>query len=438
MGISRREALKLAGAAAVGSLVGSGANAAVERDGSLYPGGLPGRWPIVQGATDRTSATFIVLAPSPASYAIEISTGGIALPSPRVMNQFDLDLRTLDASVVEIRATGLMPGRDYVLTVRGDDGSVVDRRLFRALDTGRQRGRFVVASCMDEGYRRKAITMWEALAREAPDFVILLGDTCYADRRNPARDEAGMARRYVETRLGLAWFRMERLVPTLAVWDDHDLGGDNGDRTFVHLPFARRLFDAFWGTAPNAAWRRGLGVGSRFEGFGQRFYLMDDRTFRDPRGTAGGRQWGADQMDWLFEEIGSDTRPAFVMNGGQYFGSEFLRESMEDDQPMEHAELLSRLSATAAPAVFVSGDVHFSAIAEIGSERLGYDTFEFTSSSIHSTVNPGPVRRGKYVAERQHNFMTFDVDTRDGWQVGARCVLEGGTVAFERTADIIR
>ncbi|MCC6735452.1 MAG: hypothetical protein IT534_04920 [Bauldia sp.] len=436
MGVSRRDALKLAGAAAVGGLIGSDAAAAVGRNAALYPGGVPGSWPIVQGATDRTSATFIVLAPLPASHALEVAAGGIVLPSPLLANR--LDLPALDASVVEVRATGLAPGRDYTLTVRGDDGAVVDRRLFRTLDTGRPRGRFAVASCMDEGYRRKAITMWEALAHEVPDFVILLGDACYADRRNPARDEAGMARRYVDTRRGLAWFRMERLVPTLAVWDDHDLGGDNGDRTFVHLPFARRLFDAFWGTAPNAAWRRGLGVGSRFEGFGQRFYLMDDRSFRDPTGTAGGRQWGADQMDWLFEEIGRDTRPAWVMNGGQYFGSQALRESMEDDQPAEMADLLARLSRVAAPAAFVSGDVHFSAIAAIGPERLGYPTFEFTSSSIHSTVNPGPIGRGKLVAERRHNFMTFDVDATAAWDIRARCILEGGVESFARRVSIAR
>ncbi|MGV8838940.1 MAG: alkaline phosphatase D family protein [Bauldia sp.] len=436
MGISRREALKLAGAAAVGGLVAGEASAASGRDASLYPGGVPGRWPIVQGATDRTAATFVVLAPSPASYAVEIGAGGIVLPPPRVVSR--LDLRALDVSVIEIQATGLTPGRDYTLTVRGDDGAVIDRRLFRTLDTDRQRGRFVVASCMDEGYRRKAITMWEALAREAPDFVVLLGDTCYADRRNPARDEAGMARRYVDTRLGLAWFRMERLVPTLAVWDDHDLGGDNGDRTFVHLPFARQLFDAFWGTTANAAWRRGLGVGSRFEGFGQRFYLMDDRTFRDPIGTASGRQWGVEQMDWLFDEIGTGTMPAWIMSGGQYFGLQTLRESMEGDQPAEHAELMSRLSRVAAPAAFMSGDVHFSAIADIGAERLGYPTFEFTSSSIHSTVHPGPIDRGKSVAERRHNFLTFDVDARSGWDIDVRCILEGGVEAFARTVSIGR
>jgi phosphodiesterase/alkaline phosphatase D-like protein len=436
MAVSRRDALKLAGAAAFGGLLPTAARAAVGRDTSLYPGGTPGRWPILQGPTDRTSTTFIVLAPASASFTLEIASGGLAAAVPHLAGR--LDLPALDVSLFEVQATGLAPGRDFTLTLRGDDGAAIDRRLFRTLDLDRPSGRFAVASCMDEGYRRKAITMWETLAREAPDFVILLGDTCYADLRNPGRDEAGIARRYVETRLGLAWFRLERLVPTFAVWDDHELGGNNGDRTSEHLAFARRLFDGFWGTTGNSAWRRGLGVGSRFEGFGQRFYLLDNRTFRDPIGTPGGRQWGADQMDWLFAEIGGDTRPAWIMSGGQYFGLQSLRESMEDDQPAEHAELLQRLSRISAPAAFMSGDVHFSAIADIGPEWLGYPTYEFTSSSIHSQVNPGPVGRGKYVAERRHNFMTFDVDTRRGWQVGARSILEGGAVAFARTVAIAR
>jgi alkaline phosphatase D len=436
MAVTRREALKLAGVAAIGGVFAQGASASVECDTALYRGGTPGVWPIVQGATDRTSATFIVVTPATASFAIEIAAGGSALAAPRLVNRFDLPAS--DVSLFEVQATGLSPGRDFTLTIRGDDGGTIDRRLFRTLDLDLRAGRFVVASCMDEGYRREAITMWETLARAVPDFVILLGDTAYADRRNPGRTAAGMAQRYVDTRLGLANFRMERLIPTFAVWDDHDFGGDNSDRTFVHAAYARTLFDAFWGTTRNAAWRRGPGVGSRFEGFGQRFYLMDNRTFRDPVGTSSGRQWGAEQMDWLFDQIGSDIRPAWIMSGGQYFGHEHLRECMEDDQPAEMDELLSRLSGVPAPAVFVSGDVHFSAIADIGVERLGYPTCEFTSSSIHSTSNPGPIERGKVVAERRHNFLTFDVDTRNGWRIGTRCVLEGGIVAFERTVSIAR
>jgi alkaline phosphatase D len=434
---SRRDALKLFGAAAFGTAsFASDAGTAIAPDARLYPGGQAGRLPIVQGATDRSSAAFILLVPSDAGLAVDIRDGEGRAVAARIVNRFDLPLAGV--STIEMVATGLVPRRDFSLTVIDDAGASLDRRIFQSLETDRPTARFAVASCMDERFGQQAITMWEAMAREAPDFVVLLGNTCYADRRNPERNEAGYARRYAETRLALSWFRFERLVPTFAVWDDHDFGADNADRSFRHASFTRQLFDSFWGTAANAAWHRGFGVGSRIEAFDQRFYLMDDRTYRDPPRQAGGRQWGAEQTDWLFSELSVGDHPSWIMNGGQFFGRPLFMESMEGNHPDELREIVTRLSSIAAPVALVSGDVHFSAISAIGPERFGYPTYEFTSSSIHSTFNPGPIRRGNLVAERRHNFMVFDVDTRASWQIGARAVLGDNAVAFAQGLTISR
>ena len=132
------------------------------------------------------------------------------------------DMPELALSTIEIVAGGLTPGRDYTLRLEGD--GYFDRRLFRALDLTRPGFRFAAVSCMNDLFVHHAVTMWEALAREDCDFVIIHGDTCYADQRNPTKDAAGYARRYSETRRLLSWFKFERLVPTFAVWDDHDFG----------------------------------------------------------------------------------------------------------------------------------------------------------------------------------------------------------------------
>jgi len=437
MTLSRRDALKLVGAAAIGTTsFATDAGTAIAPDPRMYPGGQPGGWPILQGPTDRSSAAFVLLAPSSARFSVDVRDADGGAATVRLANRFDLPLSTLSA--IEIVAAGLVPGRDFTLTIVDDDGGVLDQRVFRALDLDRLSVRFAVASCMDERYRQKAITMWEALAREAPDFVVLLGDTCYADRRNRGRDEAGYARRYAETRLALSWFRLKRLIPTFAVWDDHDFGADNADKSFPLATFNRRLFKAFWGTAPNMAWRHAFGVGSRLVGFGQRFYFMDCRSYRDPPRRSGGRQWGEEQTDWLLGDLSGGAEPSWIMNGGQFFGRPFLLESMEGDHPDELREITTRLSRVAAPVAFVSGDVHYSSISALDADRLDYPTYEFTSSSIHSTINPGPVRRGKIVADRRHNFMVFDVDVGGGWQIGARAVLERNAVAFARELTIVR
>ncbi len=339
-------------------------------------------------------------------------------------------------STIEIVAGSLTPGRDYTLQLEGD--GYFDRRLFRALDLTRSRFRFAAVSCMNDLFVHHAVTMWEALAREDCDFVIIHGDTCYADQRNPSKDASGYARRYSETRRQLSWFKFERLVPTFAVWDDHDFGDNNGDRTSPLAAIMRPLFRAFWGSTDNSAWRKGHGVGSRLEALNQRFYLLDGRSFRDPPGTIDGQNWGGAQLPWLLDDVRLSSRPAWVINGTQFFGSNLLREAVESDHPADLRRLTEGLSRSSAPVAFISGDVHFSEIRRVDHQWLGYGSFEFTSSSMHSLPNPGRISQNNIVAERRHNFMVFDIDGGDLGNVRCRSILEGNRVAFDQSFSIWR
>ncbi len=282
MAISRRDALRLAAAGAALSAIPL-ARSAASRAG-FPPDGLA-RWPILQGPTDDRSACFVILHPHDLPFEIRFADPmGRALPW-RIVDRFDM--AEIGLAATEIAVAGLVPGPEYRMELAGQRGETFDRRRFGALDVTRPRCRFAVASCMNDRYGPHAVTMWEAMAREECDFAVLLGDTCYADLGNARHEEIGYLRRYSETRLALSWFRLERLVPTFAVWDDHDFGVNNGDRHFAKAPFMRRLFRAFWGSTDNRAWRQAFGVGSRLEAFGQRFYLLDDRSWRDPPGTPG-------------------------------------------------------------------------------------------------------------------------------------------------------
>src|SRR5690606_30446885 len=149
------------------------------------------------------------------------------------------------------------------------------------------------------------------------------------------------------------WFRMPRLTPVFATWDDHDFGLNNADRTFPRADFNRLLFRKFWGSIESPIWRKAHGVGSVLEAFGQRFFLMDDRSFRDAPHVSGGKHWGQDQMDWLIAELEHSPAPAWLMNGSQYFGGYLKKESYESTQPADFHHLLARLSRVAAPVAFV-------------------------------------------------------------------------------------
>lgn len=430
--------MKLGGTAAIALAVPPFAEAAGSwrgSDASLYPPDLS-PWPILQGPTDHRSTTLILLLPTAAEFSARVLDADGNDRPLRIVGRFDIP--SIGLTSYELRVTGLTPRRDYALYLLGDGGGYFDRRLFRALDVTRPQFRYAAVSCMNDLFRRDAITMWEALAREECDFVVISGDTCYSDQRQREGSDAPFAERYAETRLALSWFRMERLVPTFAVWDDHDFGDNNGDRTSPMAGYMRGLFRAFWGSTDNAVWQKGHGAGSRLEAFGQRFYLLDGRSFRDPPETPGGRHWGEEQLDWLLENVGRSSAPAWLVTGNQIFGRNPVRESVEADQPDDLRRLVDGLSPLRAPVAFVTGDVHFSEIRQVDPHWLGYGTYEFTSSSMHSTPNPGIIHRDNIVAERWHNFLVFDVENQGGWHMRCRSILENNVVSFDHSFAIGR
>lgn len=438
MPITRRDALKIAGAGALAATTPNlaWAGAGWRGDASLYPAANPHPWPVMQGPTDDRSASFILMLPD--GYPFSVVAADAAGSTKPWRFAAHRPMPELGLATHEFVVSGLAPGQDYTLYLVNEDGAYFDRRIFRALDPSAVGGRFAAISCMNDAYRRETVTMWEALAREQCDFVIFHGDSCYADQRQIEDGPTGIARRYSETRMALAWFRFERLTPTIAVWDDHDFGINNGDRTFEHAGFTRELFRAFFGATENRAWQKGLGVSSRFEAYGQRFYLLDDRSFRDPPDVPHGQHWGTDQLAWLFGDIRNGRTPSWVINGTQYFGDNLLREAVESDQPEDLARLTAGLAEIAAPVAMISGDVHFSEIRRVDPHWLGYETFEFTSSSMHSFPNPGLIHTGNIAAERGHNFMVFDVDLSAGFAIRCRSVMERNRVSFDHSFTVSR
>ncbi|MCY4333537.1 MAG: alkaline phosphatase D family protein [Litoreibacter sp.] len=73
--------------------------------------------------------------------------------------------------------------------------------------------------------RRKEQPAWRWITARDPDLLLLLGDNIYA--KNDGWDLADMAQKYRE-RLSDPEFRhaIDR-IPTLATWDDHDIGPNN-------------------------------------------------------------------------------------------------------------------------------------------------------------------------------------------------------------------
>lgn len=347
---------------------------------------------IVQGATDERSTQVAVLHKASEPVRLVLREPGVE-PGLEPAGPEDKGYLGSEWKVLRARFDGLKAGVKYSLQVLRPDGTLRDVRELRTLDTKKARVRFAIASCMDDAYSDEQAAMWNDLLSRSPDVLFLIGDNSYADR--PTIPGIGTTpntlwKRYAETRDLLAVFRTASLVPTLAVWDDHDYGVNDGDRTYRFRNESREIFEAFFPqSAIPGVLERGPGVSSRLVAFGQQFFLMDDRMFRAPAlAKEDETHWGKDQENWLYRNLGKGSPPAWIMNGDQFFGAYHRFESYERLHPNSFRAFLAQLKKLPTPAVLVSGDRHLAELMAIGEKDVGYKTFELTTSAIHAKVFP--------------------------------------------------
>ncbi|MEK7358512.1 MAG: hypothetical protein AAB250_18855, partial [Bdellovibrionota bacterium] len=372
---------------------------------------------ILQGPTSSSEALINVLAPRLKTYIYTVvdSTGAAVQ-----VERYEVVKGPVFYSVDKLRVTGLRIGETYTLNVH-DRKTLIDQRTFGALDTTKAEPRIALASCMsdDRLFAEVIDPMGRRLQEQDIDLLVLCGDEVYVDSfefvERQKATEFDLWQRYVDALKRIPLYHWRALKPTLAVWDDHDYGTNDGDRDFISKDQALRLFRAvFGGPSIEGVWEQSPnGCSSAFKAFGQRFYLMDDRTFRQPNknqqaGETFGH-WGQAQHEWLIERLRSDRSPAWIINGNQLFNGVSLtfKEAFEQNHAPEFVALIDQLKTIEAPVVFSSGDVHLSEIMRIPKERIGYETFEITSSSMHSFVGSGwenPMRlSGAYT--REFNFV---------------------------------
>lgn len=347
------------------------------------------------------------------NFEIKDSNGQIVKPS--AIKKFEI--KTSDTAVVHVQLSDLGRNQIYELSLRDQSGTLLDSRLFQTLDLSPRPAKIAIASCLFDAYLEQSRAMWKAVETANPDLLFLIGDNVYAEVANgrfkSPMDEASLWTRYVETFHALDFYRMRKLIPTMVTWDDHDYGMKDGDATNPFKQESRKVLEAFFPRSPSKdipEFETGPGVSSRIQAFGYEFFLLDNRSFRDEK-----THFGQDQEKWLFSNLKSHGKPSWLISGDQWFGAYHRFESYEG----RHGESLKTFLAEikklrTAPVVFVSGDRHLSEVSKIEPTWLGYETYEFTSSALHSRTHPSnwatiPNRRQITGVDLKLNFMTFNL-----------------------------
>lgn len=349
------------------------------------------RLPVLQGATDDTTSQFSVISNKSDKVVFEY----FALGSKK-KNRI-ADVRFVQQSfspwaVSQFWITGLKPDTRYILHIRSAGGALLDEREFKTLSPAKKPFKFAFLSCMNDHLYTE--TIWRTLEKQNVDQIFMIGDSVYADfisliGRKDA-DLKQMWERTVKARQTLYYYKARKLTPTIAVWDDHDFGKNNGDRTFAHKNDAEFVFNLFFAQKKNSALKKGPGISSVFEWADQRFLLLDGRSFRSPVGDKSEPAYFGDELEaWTLDQLNAANKPTWLISGTQWFGGYRSKEGFEFAHPELFRKFLNSVRTAVSKVLFVSGDIHMSEVMRVEREALDYTTYEITSSGMHSFTGFG-------------------------------------------------
>jgi len=136
----------------------------------------------------------------------------------------------------------------------------------------------------------------------------LMGDNIYSNSTEPPKQRS----MYLAFRADPHFSAFGAATPIYAIWDDHDFGKDNSDRTEPGKDRSLQTFNELWPNPPAAA-RAGDGIWSRFTVGQSEFFLLDVRYHRSPDVDPDGASktmLGGEQLEW-FERSLADSAAVF-------------------------------------------------------------------------------------------------------------------------------
>ena len=270
---------------------------------------------------------------------------------------------------------------------------MVEKAAAQSLDPQQTLDRIAFGSCIKQ---EQPLPIINALVRDRPQVMLMLGDNIYAD----TADMAVMKAKYERLAAHSEFQKLRSTCPLLATWDDHDFGLNDGGADFPQRAAAQELFMDFWGDAPDAPRRHREGVytagiygppGRRVQ-----IILLDARYFRSPLKTGERRvggpylpdddpsktMLGEAQWTWLEQQLKQPAELRLIGSGIQIIASDAGQETWSN-LPGEQQRLYRLIQSTKAEGVILlSGDRHWAELSML-TEGVPYPLYDITSSSLN-------------------------------------------------------
>ncbi|WP_009965426.1 phosphatase [Verrucomicrobium spinosum] len=367
--------------------------------------------PIV-GHTETDKSAIWMRAAAPGAYVLEVAPiSGGAPVTVSAQATVDQDL------CLHWQVKGLRPGTAYRYRVLSNSAPVANapEQSFKTAPEPDKPGkvRFAISSCAKEDAGSRAV--WNRMAEEKVDAVILIGDTPYIDstalevqtKRHRAFAAVPEYQNLLQSR------------PCWWTWDDHDFAGNDCDGRAKGKENSRTVYCRY-----RPQWTFGekdQGIYTSFRHGPVEVFLLDTRWFSETEKSYADPQksslLGAAQWEWLQRGLKASTAPFKILACGVIWDDK--QSSEKDDWGTymhERVALEEFIARNKIPGVMlVGGDIHASRVLHYKSKKtVGYDLVQFIASPIHSSVipklntyHPDLVRS----AVEPHVFMVMEVDS---------------------------
>lgn len=256
--------------------------------------------------------------------------------------------------------------------------------------------------------------IFESIHQKRPDAMLWLGDNVYL-READWYTRTGIMHRYTDQR------SIKELQPLLAsthhyaIWDDHDFGPNDSDRSFHLKDLTLEAFNLFWAN-PTYGVPGVEGITTFFKYNDMDFFLLDDRYNRSPNNRKTGEPTllGKPQLEWLIDALVASRAPfKFVAIGGQVLNTAEVYETYAHHHGAEREYLLKRIEEEDLKGViFITGDRHHTELSQY-TNAAGNVVYDFTVSPLTSgaarNVTEVNAHRVEGTLVTQRNFGLLEV-----------------------------
>lgn len=227
--------------------------------------------------------------------------------------------------------------------------------------------------------------IWQLMGSFTPDQLILLGDQFYADfesfghsfkRRKPTKEVLELE--YQRLAENQHWRNLTRSVKGwMATLDDHDYGMNNGDKNFRLRNVSQDLFWKFTGASSMEGRKSGVynsktvkvDIAQHNAVFTYKVILLDVRSNKDTSSTVNGDFLGAEQWQWLTEQL-QDPEPDLFLLGSpiQVLPNDKYVEESWKEFPHRRERLLKLVASVNLnphqDIILLSGDIHSAEVTQ--------------------------------------------------------------------------